>query len=412
MKLSDRGAGWLSPTTGWSLTVETGRQSTLETRRRLAAHAGGLGSTVLACVLFASCGASNPSGPSPSRLAITSVSPNSVSTTGGTPITLTGTAFAADATVTIGGRPATNVKVQGTSLITATTPTASGAGPADLVVSSGGQTVSWTGRFTFVAPSGSNQPPVVTSIRSVGTRPNQPSGFADIDETVTLIASVTDKETSVDALTFEWQGPGTFSGSGASVTWHIPASIGSTPAPVMVKVDIRETYTENGVTQTNIGSGEFVMQVHDSQKEIMDMGEDFLTLFSRSEVPTDLVLHNFSPTCDDGQGRTNEAADVDKNRATFIEDFSKFTVTRRPPVTFNFGGRCPFRSRTADACSAFTVHWEVTYRSGSNAGKREIADGVDYVTAVLQGNRWFLCHSDFDGTVQIPSLGIIKHVTW
>ena len=363
------------------------------------------------CLIVGSCGGS-PTIPSPPRLTIVSITPGSASTTGGTTVTITGTGFGADATVTFGGVAATNVSVQGTTVLTATAPSVRNTGPTDIIVNSAGLTATLSGRFTFVAPSGANQPPAVTSISSVGSRVNQPSGFADIDETVTLVATVTDKETPTGSLSFQWTGPGTFSGSGPSVTWHIPPMVGAPPVAVAVKLEVVELYTEGTVTHRNVGIGEFVMIVHDSQKEIMDMGEDFLTLFSRSEVPTDVVLHNFSPTCDGGNGRADEKSDVDNNRALFIEDFSKFTVARRPPVTFNFGGRCPFRLRRADACSSFTVHWEVTFRSGPMVGLREFTDGVDYVTAVLEGNRWRLCHSDFDGTVRIPSLGIVKHVTW
>lgn len=370
-----------------------------------------LATFVAAPLILGACGAGTPTTPSP-RLSITSITPSLGSTTGGTTVTITGGGFGTGAVVTIGGMAATSVSVQGTSAITATTASQVAAGPADVVVTSGGLTATLSGRFTFVAPSGGNQAPAVTNIRSIGSRANQPSGFADIDETVTLVASVSDKETPIGSLAFNWTGPGTFSGSGPSVTWRIPAVVTTPPAPLTVKLDVIELFTEGTVTHRNVGSSAFVMQVHDSQKEIMDMGEDFLTLFSRSEVPADQVLHNFSTTCDGGGGRADEKRDVDNNRTTFTQDFSKFTIARRPPVTFNFGGHCPFRLRRADACSSFTVHWEAIYRKPPLAGVREITDGVDYVTAVLEGNRWYLCHSDFDGIARIPTLGIVKHVTW
>ena len=68
------------------------------------------------------------------------------------------------------------------------------------------------------------------------------------------------------------------------------------------------------------------------------------------------------------------------------QDFSKFRITRLPPVTFNFGARCssPNGPRRADACARFVVHWEVTHKSPPDTGKREITDGTDYVTAVLR----------------------------
>jgi hypothetical protein len=103
-----------------------------------------------------------------------------------------------------------------------------------------------------------------------------------------------------------------------------------------------------------------------------------------------------------------------------VQDFSKFRIARVPPVTFNFGGSClafgdPTRRRRADACSLFTVHWEVTYVravDGHRVGDREVTDGTDHVTAVLENNQWRLCHSDFTGTSFNTTLGIRRLVTW
>jgi hypothetical protein len=53
---------------------------------------------------------------------ISSVSPNSGPTTGGTPVTITGTNFQSGATVTFGALPATNVVVVSSTSITASTP--------------------------------------------------------------------------------------------------------------------------------------------------------------------------------------------------------------------------------------------------------------------------------------------------
>ena len=56
---------------------------------------------------------------------VSSVSPNSGPTAGGTAVTITGTNFAAGATVTFGGTAATNVTVVNSTTITATTPAGS-----------------------------------------------------------------------------------------------------------------------------------------------------------------------------------------------------------------------------------------------------------------------------------------------
>ena len=370
--------------------------------------------SVAASALSASCSQS-PSSPTPVTLRVISVFPSAGSTTGGATITITGTEFAADATVSVGGVPATDVVVQSATTIQATVAARSTPGGADVVVTSGGRTASFANGFTFVAPSGTNQPPVVTSIRSVGSRPNQPSGFGDVDETVTMLATVTDGETPASSLDYEWTGPGTVVGSTTSASWRLPASLSSTPAPLTLTLRVTETFVEGAITHRNVTTATFVMQAHDSQKEILDTGEDFLTLFSRSEVGTNEVLRNFSPTCDGGSGRSLEAIDVDRSREYYTQDFSKFRVMKLPPVTFNFGGRCTFRLRRADACSAFVVHWEVVYKKADafhKVGDRETTDGIDYVTAVLENNVWRLCHSDFSGVSTNLTAGTTRLVDW
>jgi IPT/TIG domain len=363
----------------------------------------------------AACHGDSPGGPSPPVLRVSAISPNTGSTTGTTAVTITGVNFAGGATVLVGGVAASGVTVQNGTTITATAGEHPTAGAADVVVSSGGVTASLPGGFLFVTPSGANRPPVIASIRSTGSRSNQPSGFADADENLTLVATVTDAETSPSALTYAWSGPGTFSAPAPNVIWHVPANLSPLPSPTTVTLTVTEPFTEGGVSHQNVVRANFVVQVHDSQKEILDMGQDFLTLFSQSEIPSDQVLHNFSPTCDGGQGRASEKADVDRSRRDYVQDFSKFRIARLTPVTYNFGGVCvefDGRVRRADACSRFTVHWEIRYISGPMTGQREITDGTDYVTAVLEANQWRLCHSDFQGTAVIPTLGITRRVTW
>ena len=88
---------------------------------------------------------------------VSSVSPNSGSTLGGTAVTITGTNFAAGATVTFGGTAATNVVVVNSTTITATTPAGS-AGAVTVMVTVNGQSGSLTNGYTYVVV------PTVTSV--------------------------------------------------------------------------------------------------------------------------------------------------------------------------------------------------------------------------------------------------------
>src|SRR5208283_1947970 len=89
---------------------------------------------------------------------VSSVSPNSGSTAGGTAVTITGTNFVAGATVTFGSAAATNLVVVSGTQITATTPAGSAGAVAVTVTNSGGQSGSLASAFTYIAP------PTVSSV--------------------------------------------------------------------------------------------------------------------------------------------------------------------------------------------------------------------------------------------------------
>ena len=95
------------------------------------------------------------SGPVPT---VSSISPTSGSTVGGTAVTITGTNFVTGATVTVGGTAATNVVVVSSTSITATTPTGTAGAVTVTVTNPGGQSGSLTSAFTYIAP------PTVSSI--------------------------------------------------------------------------------------------------------------------------------------------------------------------------------------------------------------------------------------------------------
>lgn len=380
----------------------------------------------LLALLSVSCGKDGPASPTPTpsnKIKVTAIAPSRGSTTTDTVVTITGSGFAAGAMVTLGGIPAASVTFVGSTTLNAVIEPRATAGNADVVVSSGGATGTLANGFTFVAPTGTVRPPVVTAVKSTGTRTNQPANFGDVGESITLAATASDPDTPASPLTYEWSGPGTFSSQSATTTWQVPATYAPVPSNVTVTLKVSKTFIDSGITHKSESAPfAYVFQLHDSTKEIQDLGADFLTLFSRSEVPTDTVLHGFSTTCDDGAGRILEKGDVDNARLNYTQDFSKFRITNMP-VTFKFGdGSCQVPGRASqrhiDACTAYTVHWEITYiRDVPNdpvrkKGLREITDGTDYVSAVLQNNEWRLCHSSFVGTSVIPALNRSFVVSW
>ena len=84
---------------------------------------------------------------------LTTVSPTTGLTTGGTPVTLTGQNFASGATVTFGGAAATSVVVVSATQITANTPSHAQGSVNVVVTNPDGQSATLTGGFTFGAPA-------------------------------------------------------------------------------------------------------------------------------------------------------------------------------------------------------------------------------------------------------------------
>ena len=360
---------------------------------------------------LAACGGgASPTGPSSTSPRVTAIAPASGTTFGGTAVTISGANFSAGATVTIGGVAATEVTVAGSTSITAVTPQHA-AGAADVVVRVGTQSAALPGAFTFQTPASStNAPPVIKSIAAQGTKTSEPASFADLGETIAVTATVTDAETPVANLTYEWSAPagaGTFTGTGASVKWTARAPM-TTPASVTLSLVVIETYTAPGpdglpVQQQNKVKGDITVSVHDSAKEVGVMAYNFLENFSK-QVSVDTVLQDFRGGCGvNGEGKQNETNDVETNQAT--REITSHNVDQ-PVTTVKFGGICSFRAREADACAEVPVDWWSTVKAD---GTKEHSYGTDQVTATYgPNNRWWLCDSDFDGVVVNLTTGVVK----
>jgi hypothetical protein len=370
-----------------------------------------------AAILGSACSQSH-GGPTLLVLRLSSIAPVKGSSFGGTAITITGAGFGPTATVTVGGLAATNVAVVNSTTISATTPQHA-IGGTDVVVTTDGMTATLAGAFTFESPTGgANTPPTITSVTAQGTRANQPASMADLSEVINVTAFVVDPESSPDALTYEWTGgSGTFFGVGRAVTWRAPATLAATPVDVTLTVTVIERFIapdsqglpkeqEHRIPRT------FIVRVHNSTKEIGDLASEFLNLFSNTNVPPATVTSGFSTsTC--ASSTAQELADVQKNRCLYT--INSFFVG--PPASqVNFRGSCTIgrgntaRTRSADACSFVPVQWTSTVKPaalscpvqdfGPNGeplvpGAVGTTVGTDMVTAVYEGNRWRLCHSDY-----------------
>lgn len=344
--------------------------------------------------LSISCGGKSPAQPTPLPIpTVTAISPASGPSTGGTAITITGSNFAAGVSLTIGRAPAINVTVIDSTMIVATVPPHA-SGPADVVLSVGGRSVLLPGGYTFLQVE--NAPPVISSVRAQGTRPNEPPNFADLSEEIDVVAFVSDEETPVDELTYGWTaGAGTFIGSGRSVKWRAPNNIERTPVSYELAVTVTEQYQttdENGavVTGENNATGKVTVRVHNSPKEAADRAWEFLKAFSDSTVPAERVVDNFSDSCPD---KFAELSEVRQNRATLV-----ITANRvgQPQVTFNFGGSCPLFAdrppRPGDACVQMPCGWDSINKL---TGTPSTVDGRCYIAEIYENSKWRLCDSQF-----------------
>lgn len=120
---------------------------------------------VMQMATFRAAGQGPPVNPAPT---VTSISPLSGTTAGGTAVTITGTGFLTGASVTIAGSAATNVSVTSSSSITATTPAHAAGVVAVTVTNTDGKSSTLNNAFTYTA---ANQPPTISVISPTSGSP-------------------------------------------------------------------------------------------------------------------------------------------------------------------------------------------------------------------------------------------------
>jgi hypothetical protein len=359
------------------------------------------GIALTAMLLAAACGGSSTAPtPPPTGPIVSSITPNTGPSIGGTAVTINGQRFDASAIVTIGGVAATNVTFVSPNALSATTGSRN-AGPADVAVTVAGQRGVLANGFTYTS-SGPvvNAPPIIGSVTAVGNRANQPPGFADANEELTVTAVVTDAETAITALTFAWTADaGTLTGTGTSVKWKAPALFGS-PITAKITLTVTERYTGtdaagNPVPSEHTVSAVTSVSVHDSVKENGEMATAFLADFSNSSVSPETAVRYFYDRCG---GKREELQDITDNRATYTINSYKLG---QPTVSINFDGICPYRSKPGDACISLSCEWNSTTKATQKVGT---ARGTCYLTSVYRESKWQLCDSNFEGAGGTTSL--------
>lgn len=234
-------------------------------------------------------------------------------------------------------------------------------------------------------PTPPNAPPVITSLT-----PSSPRSEAG--QTVELVATIEDRETPTDRLTFAWSADkGTFEGQGARVTWRAPATE-PTPAAYDLTLTVIERYVailedHTSAEKENRVSAEVTIHVNDSPGEVRDLALLFLSDFSNSSVSADRAVRNFSSNC---PGKDDELSDIQVNRQVFVILSSQFSIAN---LSFN-GDRT--RADIAAPC-------EFTSRA-RDTGRQGTARGTCLLTAVYEAWHWWLCDSRFSGTADPLSM--------
>jgi hypothetical protein len=232
--------------------------------------------------------------------------------------------------------------------------------------------------------------PVVSKVTVAATR-------AEADVDVAVSADVQDAEKSPDALTYVWSATaGTFSGTGRSVTWRLPAGSTTTPVDVTISVTVIEPYQalegsqlvnrEHRVTQTAAP-----FRAHDSKAEITKMVRTFLIdLFGDINKSPDACLVDFSDSC---PGKEAERGDIVRIRNEYAAILQVQVGT--PQIGINAAGTFA----TISAPCVFLSRFKNGTLDGPWAGDCEL-------TAVYERNRWWLCSSQFENEVLVSTSAV------
>ena len=231
-------------------------------------------------------------------------------------------------------------------------------------------------------------PPVVRNDTPIISSMTVSSPRVEADQAVVATAFVSDAETPLDQLTYQWSATpvnGTFTGTGPIATWRAPRQQ-ATPDLYTLKLLITEKYTSAGQPKENSVSSTVQVHYNDSPREIMTISMRFLTeLFPTYTIPAQQAVADFSDSCSE---KTSEYNDVANNRINFqilSGTYTNVSVTPNGDRTFaDVSGTCAFRDIPKDP-------------KNPNVGKTETVTGICRLTAIYENWKWWLCSSHFQG---------------
>lgn len=224
-------------------------------------------------------------------------------------------------------------------------------------------------------------PPVIRAI-------TVPTSRVETGLDVTITADVTDAETPLTKLIYNWAvNVGSITGDGATATWRHSAGL-KTGADVVVTLTVVDTYDTvvNHVVvrqDYRVVSQAAPFRVHDSVAEMKELARKFLVdLFGNSSIPAEQCLVDFSDTCATViNGKDDERSDIISHREQVV-------VQQATILTQDVSLTSPSHAIVVND-SVFIDRWLAD-------GQVTQYRGDFVVTGVYELGRWWICQSYVD----------------
>jgi hypothetical protein len=205
----------------------------------------------------------------------------------------------------------------------------------------------------------------------------------EVGQSVELSATVSDPETPVQQLVYEWtaNATGTFEGTGAQVRWR-PAATLTAPTQVEVRLTVIERYTvpvgRSTETRENRTSSTVTVHANNSRVELENLAMTFLSDFGNSGNSPEFCVRNFTDRC---TGKAKELSDIRADRQQWVIKDYTVRVERVEIVgeTAYIYAPCTFVS--------------VPRNPGTPTPPPSV--GICALTAVYEPYRWWLCTSNY-----------------
>ena len=209
----------------------------------------------------------------------------------------------------------------------------------------------------------------------------------EADQAVVATAFVSDAETPLDQLTYQWSGApvnGTFTG------WPDHDLAGAQAAD-----DAGSLYVEapdHGEIHFG-GAAERELRVVDRAGALQRLAEgnhDDQHAFpdravSTYTIPAEQAVADFSDSCSEKASEYNDVANNRNNFQILSGTYTNVSVTPNADRTFaDISGTCIFKDIPKDP-------------KNPNVGKAETVTGICRLTAIYENWKWWLCSSHFEG---------------